>query len=783
MQIALIQIKTSKRGRCVLLKTVKKTIDLGFKPNDFAKEIIEAQIEKIQIYSDVFARIDSWEFNGSQLVLKYSEFDFTEVSDRQKLRLMLLALSHGYHGSSQTILVNKRLTVFQGVFHMFFKVSREKDVKACLKLADENQTEMIKKNMFRDAAIQFSVLTNPSLFDFLTELEFFSTVRNVFKYHLQGKDIKIDLKYQDPDNIPLGYREFLGMWENEVRNSYSTATVVFSDEIPYPAETDRWGDFKDIQKIDLQNNTFRVEGFIRAKQGFGYFMDQGTASLMHRKRELVQTTRGSSIATKEFINRERTPYTQNTVTREAFIERIINNHGLFCVQGPPGTGKTYLATEIIEEYFSKNPKGRILVSSKEHFALDNLMESCQNRVPKIKPLRLMSHRKEKKMPKENREFLRTQVSYQVRKIRTSKSDFFENIGDNLSDTRVEHMMLRLSQLIFTTTTDASIQELMKKTNFDLVIVEETGKCYPSELMHMLLMGNRVVLIGDQHQLPPFQIEQTEQMALHLQRILENGGTDRFNPLLKRLKTLDLKDFTEPLRWLYPFRELFDLTKTSNRYRLNHQYRMPKSLSNIIGNVFYDEIFEHKKLEKKNLSEYNKLFKNELIWIEMPHSSLEPEWGEVQKQGGGRGNPREIEVIARLLSQIKGKPDLYILTPYNMQKDALLENDIIRKLMKEKYGETWIDRIRTVDEFQGRESDIIIISLVRNNVLNEQSGWGFISREQRLNVMFSRVKEVLVIVGSSKQITRYKGSKEIEHLNRFFDEFKRYGRIISQEEII
>src|SRR5262249_12132085 len=54
---------------------------------------------------------------------------------------------------------------------------------------------------------------------------------------------------------------------------------------------------------------------------------------------------------------------------------------------------------------------------------------------------------------------------------------------------------------------------------------------------------------------------------------------------------------------------------------------------------------------------------------------------------------------------------------------------------------------TVDEFQGNEADVIIVSLVRNNASPSGSGLGFLSEEPRVNVMLSRAKRKLIIIGS------------------------------------
>lgn len=59
-------------------------------------------------------------------------------------------------------------------------------------------------------------------------------------------------------------------------------------------------------------------------------------------------------------------------------------------------------------------------------------------------------------------------------------------------------------------------------------------------------------------------------------------------------------------------------------------------------------------------------------------------------------------------------------------------------------------INTVDAFQGRETDIIFYSIVR---CNDKGDIGFLSDVRRLNVAFSRARELLIIVGNHVAVTR------------------------------
>ena len=75
------------------------------------------------------------------------------------------------------------------------------------------------------------------------------------------------------------------------------------------------------------------------------------------------------------------------------------------------------------------------------------------------------------------------------------------------------------------------------------------------------------------------------------------------------------------------------------------------------------------------------------------------------------------------------------------------------LVKDRLGEKWLksvgeDRLRigTVDAFQGREFDVVFLSLVRTG---RKAGFGFLKLDNRLNVSMSRQKKLLVAVGDAK----------------------------------
>ena len=94
-------------------------------------------------------------------------------------------------------------------------------------------------------------------------------------------------------------------------------------------------------------------------------------------------------------------------------------------------------------------------------------------------------------------------------------------------------------------------------------------------------------------------------------------------------------------------------------------------------------------------------------------------------------------------------EVAIIAGYKAQKD------LIRRLYYSEYESKFNSitvEINTVDAFQGRETDIVFYSVVRSN---DNGNLGFLKDMRRLNVAFSRAKELLVVVGNhqcaSKQL--------------------------------
>jgi superfamily I DNA and/or RNA helicase len=115
--------------------------------------------------------------------------------------------------------------------------------------------------------------------------------------------------------------------------------------------------------------------------------------------------------------------------------------------------------------------------------------------------------------------------------------------------------------------------------------------------------------------------------------------------------------------------------------------------------------------------------------------------ELEPAGESRRNPAEAEVVGRqvqaLLDAGVSPAEIAVITPYAAQVRLLREQLPIAGL-----------EIDTVDGFQGREKEAVVISLVRSNTTGEI---GFLGDIRRMNVALTRARRKLIIIGDSATI--------------------------------
>ena len=490
-------------------------------------------------------------------------------------------------------------------------------------------------------------------------------------------------------------------------------------------------------------------------------------ALMFRKQKLVL----SAIEKRSIINLKDFKSTFFDVFPDA---KGFKKKNLVCIQGPPGTGKTYTVIEIIRSILKENPCARFLVCSKEHLALDHLSEGIRESLDqRFDVVRINKSKdfEENILSKVSPEYLSKKV---IQSLSNSRDILRE---EGRLSTLIDDLSLRAASVICTTTLDSTIEKLQQsEITFDYCIIEEAGKSYPSELIGPMSISRHNILVGDHLQLPPFELIKIEEK-------IKSCLTDGINKWPKKSYSEDLdvqlinlvidyKDRDNPdldssiksiKSWLQPFQTLHQI---SHGYILSTQWRMFNTLSDIIGEIFYKDKFlvrKENKIDNNNLPGIFGRHSNRLLFIDIPNA-------KENHHNKSYCNEIEAKYAAENLSLLlDGKFDAVAITPYSGQVEAICNN------LPKKYHKY----VKTVDAFQGKEADFIIISFVRNNNRTGSSRrWGFIRDPRRLNVALSRSREGLIVISSKKHIRETDWKEDEGQLDDFINIIEEKGKIIS-----
>lgn len=290
----------------------------------------------------------------------------------------------------------------------------------------------------------------------------------------------------------------------------------------------------------------------------------------------------------------------------------------------------------------------------------------------------------------------------------------------------------------------------KFSKFDVVIIDEVSKSTPPELLIPALKGKKVVMIGDYRQLPPILDEE------NLDELAEELSVPR-----------EKVNFLENSWFKQQFEAATSVQKGITQ-KLNIQYRMHPQIMEAI-NQFYDEgdgglscgLADPDHQRAHNLG--GKLIREDqhIIWVKIPSDKRYQE----NKIGTSYQNNKEVACIEKLCEQMNkawaakvanGEPkkEIGIITFYGAQLRLIDE-----RISSNRFPNLDI-RTGTVDRFQGMEKSVVIVSMVRNN---NRRIVGFAKTPERVNVAFSRAKELLIIVGCHDLFTSIPIYKEVSQV--------------------
>ncbi|MDO5832814.1 MAG: IGHMBP2 family helicase, partial [Methanobrevibacter sp.] len=471
----------------------------------------------------------------------------------------------------------------------------------------------------------------------------------------------------------------------------------------------------------------------------------------------------------EYILSERNPKKNRPVPYISYIDDSLNDSQKFAIEnalscenfylihGPFGTGKTRTLVELISQETRQDHK--VLATAESNAAVDNILERLMEnkklnltrlghpqRVSKHNITQTLAYKVEKHKLNKKIKRIHTKIDNLIEKRRVHTKptpQYRRGLGDydilhfaskgkgtrgvsadkiksmakwieinqEIDEAhdeikRIENRMIKNiideSDVILATNSSAALESIAR-VKFDVAVIDEASQATIPSVLIPIAKAHRFILAGDHKQLPPTIISEK---AHPLEKTL-------FEELIKR----------------YPFKSQL----------LNVQYRMNKMLMEFPNREFYNNnLKSDSSVDEITLDDLLGANNNEEPFLFIDTSKVDG-YGETHlKDSKSIVNELESKIAVSISNDYLNagvcEEDIGIISPYADQVKIIQERTPVE--------------VKTVDGFQGREKEIIIISTVRSN---EHGNIGFLKDLRRLNVAITRAKRKLIIIGNKETL--------------------------------
>ena len=302
--------------------------------------------------------------------------------------------------------------------------------------------------------------------------------------------------------------------------------------------------------------------------------------------------------------------------------------------------------------------------------------------------------------------LRDNLHAEIRQKQTKYLDLSNEYEElrNIEDLAI----MRNSRVVGMTTTCASrSHKLLQQLRPRVVIIEEAAELFEAHIVTCLTKYcQHLILIGDHQQLRP--------------------NPSVYN--LGRKYSLDVSLLERMIEAGVPYN------------RLSVQHRMRPEISKIFRHI-YDGLEDHASVTE--YEDVRGVTKNVFFIDHDVHESVHD---NVHSKVNNHEAEFLVELCLYLLRQGHQSSQITILTTYTGQMFVI--RDLV-KSRKTEFPHGLVPRVSSIDNFQGEENDIILLSLVRNN---EEERIGFLKIDNRVCVALSRAKKGLYIIGNRKMLS-------------------------------
>uniref|UniRef100_A0A0B6ZZJ2 DNA replication ATP-dependent helicase/nuclease n=1 Tax=Arion vulgaris TaxID=1028688 RepID=A0A0B6ZZJ2_9EUPU len=425
---------------------------------------------------------------------------------------------------------------------------------------------------------------------------------------------------------------------------------------------------------------------------------------------------------KACIQKVKTVFKPLNKQQRTAILKVLMSKDYVLIKGFPGTGKTATIVALVKILCLT--KQTVLLTSYTHSAVDNiLLKLKEDGIPFLRLGRRSSIHP-------------LIVSHSAEEVLTSSTTI--NSVQDLKRFYDSYDVIATSAL-------GVNHPIFNHRKFDVCIVDEASQVLQPACLGPLFHCHKFVLVGDPKQLPPV-VKSREARNLGLDeslftRLENNGAT----------------------------------------YDLCLQYRMNRVIMELSNFLVYDGKLQYGnmavaeqccKMDQSHILDAPTWMKD-LLSSDLDKSIvfLDTQLIHAVEISSGKGVTNEVEadlVMAILKAIVKGNVagyDVGVISPYRSQV----------KLIKQKVHDCDMTdvEVNTVDQYQGRDKSIIIISFVRTH---DDNAGELLKDLRRLNVALTRARHKLILIGNAKALKIY------EHMAKILNRLEETKNIIQITEL-
>ena len=405
------------------------------------------------------------------------------------------------------------------------------------------------------------------------------------------------------------------------------------------------------------------------------------------------------------------------VDQKCAIEKVMSAKDYALVLGMPGTGKTTTIAHIIRALTAQRKS--VLLTSYTHTAVDNILL---------------------KIRKDNLGVFRLGA---VAKVHPEVQEFADLGGRPMKT--VQDLKRAYGQQVVATTCLGINHPIFTQRTFDYCIVDEASQITLPVCLGPIRMARTFILVGDHFQLPPL-VQNKE---------AQEGGLD-----ISLFKMLSDNQPSSVTNLEHQYRMCEDIMTLSNTLIYNGRLKCgtPAVAQRSITIPDIDALRQHHHSSSSILSTPNplricispqrgKCWLRDLLdpSVKACFVNTDPLWpASREAETGSRiTNPFEATLCQQLVESLIttgiSQTEIGVITLYRSQL-ALIKHNLRHRPGVEMH---------TADKFQGRDKEVVVLSLVRNN---ENSNVGELLKDwRRVNVALTRARTKLLVLGSKKTL--------------------------------